>query len=273
MYPLEEPTMPDPAAILPARPLHARPPGGGLASTIWSFAGFAMFVGFLAFLAAWVGPEIVTDWQVRDTAVPFKGARLEKGSCSSKLFVHICDADLSAPGPNGRITRSTHFIFASFHLGDFEARVVGDPAHREWLTTDLALESFWDRVITFVVATALLTFFVVAFLWQRIKAWQSQAAWRQADVRAIPLQLVRQQKVQNGMAWTVQTGRGGVTQWVVPRRAKPFVLDANGRILGLARQDTGAVMPLDARLRWVDLTAPERDAALAAQIDPSMAGA
>ena len=175
------------------------------------------------------------------------------------MFFHICDTTLTAPGG---ISREMHYVFASFHLGDFSASVVADPAHPEWLTTDLGLDNFWDRVVTFVVSAMFLCAAVGAFMWQQAKAARNRRWWRRARVSPVALRLVGQQKVSSGSAWTVRTENGATMRWVVPRRAKPFVLGPADRVLGLAAE-TGAVMPLDARLRWVDLTRRERQAVLA----------
>ena len=251
--------MPDAIAALPPRPLQARPPGQG-AGLIWAVLGFLLFAGGLVGLALWVGPEIATDWQVRNSALPVKGGHLEHGSCSSKLFLHICDTTLTAPGG---IRREMHYVFASFNISGFTAGVVADPAHKEWLTTDLGLDNFWDRVVTFVVAVLFLCAALFGFLLQQIKSWRHRRWWRQARVSPVALQLVGQQKVSGGRAWTVRTPDGATARWVVPRRAKPFVLGPPDRVLGLVA-GTGAAMPLDAKLHWVDLTRRERQAALAA---------
>ena len=257
--------MPDALAAsspLPARPLRARPPIKG-PWDIRTLLAILLFGGWLVFSVGWVAPDIYTDWLVRDTAVPIRGGDLSDGSCSSKLFLHTCDATLSAPAGMGRITREVHYVFASFTMGDFTATVVGDPRRPEWLTTDLGLDYFWDRVVSLLLDFVL----VSALIWGAAKALRdahrTRAAWRRAEMMPVPLRLVKTQKVTGGQAWTVQAEGGKTARWTVPRRAKPFVLGpASDRVLGLAIRGGGGIMPLDAGLRWVELSKEERSAAL-----------
>lgn len=65
--------------------------------------------------------------------------------------------------------------------------------------------------------------------------------------------------------WTVQASAGQTTSWMVPRWTKPCLLGRSDRVLGLADPASGAVMPLDAGLRWIDLSAGERSAVAAAR--------
>ena len=255
--------MPDALTALPTRPLRARPPIKG-PWDIRTLLGILLFGGFLAFSVGWVAPDVYTDWQVRDTAVPIRGGHLSDGSCSSKLFLHMCDVTLSAQAGAERITRKVHYVFGSFTLGDFTARVVADPQRPDWLTTDLGLDYFWDRVVSLGLDLLL----IAALLWGGIKtirdAFRTRAAWHRAEMVPVPLKLAGTQKAPGGMAWTVQAEGGKTARWVVPRRAKPFVLGpAPDRVLGLMTRGGGSLMPLDAGLRWVELSNEERAAALA----------
>lgn len=256
---------------LPARTLHARPPVARFAQAfsllVWLFC-----VGMLGFAVAFIGPNLWTDWQVRDTAAQVRGGSLLKGSCRSKLFIHICDATLTAPSPSGgaRLRREVSFAFASLDLGSFEAMVVADPRQPGLLTTDLALDHFWDRVATLVVGVGLLGTAFLFGLVQHLRARRGRALWRTSESVPVPLQLRSVSRSRSGVTWTVQEEGGTGAQWVLPHRSKPLTLPGEGRILGLRRQADGAVMPLDAGLRWVELSAAERAAALASAAMPGM---
>lgn len=249
---------------LPSRPLHARPPLR-LLSGIRSLAVLLMFAGLLVFSVFWVAPVLLTDWQVRWTAVPITGAHLSDGRCHTKMFIVDCDVTLSASTRQGVVlTRPVHYVFASFSSGDYSAQVVGDPRRPEWLTTDLALERFWNRVLSLLVECGFLAALVFWGIAAAVQALRNRMLWRKTPVVPVPLQLIKVQHRLLDSQWTVRAENGRTTQWVLPRWVKPFVLGPANRVLGLAVQGGAAVMPLDARLRWVDLTRAERRTALAA---------
>ena len=254
--------MPDIFAALPARPLHARPPASWW-NAVWSLLGLAMFAAMLAYLVGWVAPGIVTDWQVRPAATVVRGARVADGKCDGKLFIEVCDATLTAPAGTATLERRVHYVFGSFSIGDFTVRVVADPAHPGLLTTDLALDVFWNRVLTFLVASALLSAAVVGGTLGTLRSRRTRRGWLATPAVAVPLLLKSVQRVRGAVIWTVQDEAGRSQRWTLPRRSAPFVLGPASRVLGLATE-RGALMPLDAGLRWVDLTPAERATALAA---------
>lgn len=257
--------MPSPLSILPARVLHPRPPISA-PWNLWGLLGVAAILGFIVYSLGWVAPVVVTDGLIRGTAVPIVGGHLVTGSCSSKLFMHMCDLTLTAPGPAGLITRSIHYVFGSFSLGNFTVRTIGDPAHPEWLTTDLGLDYFWDRVVSLLIDLVLMA----ALLYGAVKAIMSTARlrtwWHKAAMVAAPLTLVGMKTVNRMNVWTVQTDDGIEAHWTMPKRAKPFVLGPDNRILGLVQEGAGNhLLPLDSKLKWVALSGAERAAALAAR--------
>lgn len=255
--------MSDMLGVLPPRPLYARPPLR-LVNRALGALTLLMFAGILVFSLAVIAPVLVTDWRVRDTAVQIDGAHLTDGRCHSKLFIVDCDVTLSAPAGRGAVvTRGVHYDFASFNGGDYTARVVGDPRRPEWLTTDLALERFWNRALTLLVECGFLAAIVLASVAGLVKAWRNRVPWRRIPAVPVALQLVSVQRDQYSAVWTVRAEDGQTAKWTFPRRAKPFVLGPANRVLGLAVRDGAAVMPLDAGLRWVNLTRVERRAALA----------
>ncbi len=261
--------MSDVMTALPARPLHARLPGR-VAGQVWALLGFLVMLAMLVFAVAWVAPVLVTDWQVRETAVPIAGGHISDGSCSNRLFLDWCDATLTAPVQTAKdaattITREVHYIFGSFNLGDFTARVLADPKRPEWLTTDLGLDYFWDRALTLLLTLAFLGLVLWGGVVAMLRSRRVRASWRQAELGPVALTLVGVKKTRNGAIWTVRGQSGRLANWTLPRRAKPFVLGPADRVLGLATRGEGAIVPLDAGLRWVDLTAEERRAALAAR--------
>lgn len=255
--------MPDIFAALPTRPLHARPPSSKV-SALWSFLGLLLFVAMLGYMLFWVAPDIATDWQIRENAVLVRNADVSDGKCDGRLFIEICDATLSAPVGTGTVVRRVHYVFGSFESGDFTVSVVADPAHPQWLTTDQALDTLWNRVLSFAAASALVLVLVVAGIRGGLRTRRNHRAWMSAPAVAVPLQLTSLQRVRGGSIWTVKSDTGMVQRWTMPRKAAPYVLGPANRILGLATRGGAAVMPLDAKLQWVDLSPAERSKVLGA---------
>ena len=255
--------MPNPMLAFPTRPLHARPPISRWDS-IWAYLGALMFAAIIAASAVWVAPALITDWKIRESAVIVPDGHLTDGKCSTKLFVDICDVTLTAPGPRGEIRRDVHYLFVSF-TGRFRASVVGDPAHPEWISTDLGLDYFWNRALTLLTAWCLLGGLIWLVVLGRVRAARQNSSWGKLDMIPVALDLVESTRDRKSARWAVQADDGTTHTWTVPRRAAPFVLGPDTRVLGLASRTGQTVMPLDSKLRWVDLTATERQAVLAAR--------
>lgn len=262
--------MADPLTALPRRPLRARPPLPRFGD-IRALLTALLFLGMLGFSLFWVAPVLVTDWQARSTAVRVKGGDLTDGHCSSKFFIEDCDVTLTAPvvsaqGGRGSISRTVHYVFASFEGGDFTAAVVADPQHPEWLTTDLGLDRFWNRVVSLALESALLGTLIVFSARGFVRSLRAARYWSKAELFPVPLQLVGLQRTRAYTAkWTLRAENGPTMWWYPPRRFQPFVLGPANRVLGLTTKDGRSIMPLDAGLRWVKLSAQEREAALAAR--------
>ena len=254
--------MPNALAAMPARPLRARPPlGTGFGSV--SLRLVLVFGALVVFAFGWVGPDIATDWLVRGTAVPIRGADVADGKCSTDFYVDWCDATLTAPAGTETITRRIHYVFVS-KLDKFYARVVADPRHPQWLTTDLGLDYFWNRIASIVLLVAAMTAVLVRELRPIVRTFRLRQRWRTAVLLAVPLTLVTTKPIRGGVAWKVRADNGRIWDWKLPRKAQPFVLGPENRVLGLASADAGWILPLDARLRWVELSNEERAAVLEA---------
>ena len=202
-------------------------------------------------------PVLLTDWQVRGQALYLRGATAQSSSCTSRDFIEICDLTLTAPVGAGQVQRRVYYTFLSASERP-RYLVVADPAHPAWLTTDVGLELFWNRVACCAGATLLLGLLVWILARGAIRGWRRQHLWRKADAVAVPLRLLSRQTGRSGQTWTVQGDDGPPERWQVPRKAAPFTLGSTSEVLGLRRLDGTAVMPLDSKLRWVDLTAAER---------------
>ncbi len=258
--PLNLPALP----ALPDRPLRVFPPGAGVGSRL-SILFWGLFLG-AGSIGLVVPPllDLVTDYGIGDQAQPVEGAKVD-GKCSVHMgLLASCDATLTAPGPGGaERKRKVSYFFVDWHSGAYSVAVMADPAQPALLTTDLAIEKRWSRLLTMVTLGPL--FLAVALF--SLLAIGSGIGGRSATTRALSnhtLRLVPLRLEYYGpKRWGVRTVAAGMErspdEWTVPGSARPIVLDpAKKLILGVLAADTQVAMPLDNRLRWIGLSGAER---------------
>ena len=244
-------------SALPARPLHGRPPTS-VAGVLFGLFGLLTVGAIVGYFAVFLPAGLVSDWQVRSTARMLRDGAVTNSDCSGRDLIEICNLTVSAPVGTGTVHRRVHYLFISPQAAPFVVQAVADPSRPGTLTTDLALDWFWNRVASFLAGLFLFTFLLVAASWGVWRSHRRTQAWRTEDSVAVKLQLVSRQRVRNGEIWTVRSEDGHQERWPAPRRAAPFVLGAADEILGLQRTVGKKIMPLDDKLRWVDLSPPER---------------
>lgn len=251
--------------VLPARPLTVSPPGHGLWPIVgWLAVSLLLLAGFVLIVATPI-PDLRADWAIRGTAKAIPQARIEEGKCKTHLVLVECEATLVLrQGRGPEIRQKTNQYFVDIHFGAYTAIVMGDPARPTYLTTNLALDKFWNRVITLAVSIP----FFGAIAWFSLLAVVKQFRARAALLRALNGQTLRPVGLllvgQNQKVWRVANDAPGAPaweDWKVPRRAEPIVLDpAEQTVLGVTAGDGSVAMPLDAKLTWIGLTDPEREA-------------
>ena len=145
-----------------------------------------MFGTMLGFLVVFGPPHLVTDWQVRGTALALRDGTVPASDCSDRDLIEICDMTVAAPVGAAVMQRRVHYVFLSSQDGPITVQVVADPAHPGWLTTDFGLDVFWDRVASLVGATALLGGFVGGGGWAALRSYRrAQTLARAAPVGAV----------------------------------------------------------------------------------------
>ncbi|RJF87170.1 hypothetical protein D3874_09140 [Oleomonas cavernae] len=251
--------------VFPSRPLTARPPGTGLASSLWSILVAVLVLGGFVVITVPPIPDLLADWSIRKTAQPSPNSQIAEGECKTHLVLVTCNATLTLYRPGQpKLEHETTIYFVDLHTGDYSAMVMADPARPEYLTTDLALETFWNRAITLGLSIplfALLAWGMLRYGFGRLREGRRlRAALRDKPMRPTMLRLEGRGPKGWAVAGVDHNGAPVRRVWAVPRRAKPVVLDADkGLILGVT-VDGSVAMPLDAKLRWVDFTKQEREA-------------
>ncbi|TXN05152.1 hypothetical protein FV222_06910 [Methylobacterium sp. WL103] len=143
-------------------PLRLPPPSQGWGNIFWTLFSLVALAALLVACAVFTAPPVLSDWQVRDTARPAAEARVTDGKCSAKIVLHICDVTLNLRTPTGTVVRRVNTVFTGFHVGEYNIRVMADPARPDLVTTDLALDRLWNRTITLLVIAGALSSIIVA---------------------------------------------------------------------------------------------------------------
>lgn len=144
--------------------LRLPPPRRGWGNTFWTLFGLVALAALLVACAVYTAPPVVTDWRIRDTARPVADARVTDGKCSTKIVLHLCDMTLNLRTPTGTVVRRVNTVFMGVHVGDYNIRVMADPARPDLVTTDLALNRLWNRTVTLAVVAAALAAIIAAAL-------------------------------------------------------------------------------------------------------------
>jgi hypothetical protein len=159
------------------------------------------------------------------------------------------------------------YIFFEPSTGNRQVVPMGDPARPELTTTDLGLERFVNRAITYcVLMAAMLALCIGVLLVPAAVGRQKRmlGAMSGQVLNPVPARLVRVQQ-----AWNVTSIAGGQTsKWTLGRKGEPFVVDHRaGIVQAVTGSAGGALFPLDEKLTWLDLTDQERAAIWAARAE------
>ena len=266
----------DVLAAFPRRPLRVRVPGTGVFNNVILLLGASLLLLGVIGLAGWVGPQLVQDWGIRNAARPVPHGHLLKSDCTEKLFIDLCDLTLSTDLPDGgAVQRTVYYLFASTPLEELTVRVMADPAQPALLTTDLGLDRLVNRTLMLAGVAVLVLLAVFGAVRASIARGRRRAALQamQAQVLTpIALTLERWLKSQSSGTWLLRTERGRQS-WRLPTKAKPLFLGP-GQVLGVVGPQRELPVPLDAELRWIDLTDTERQKiwAAVASGQPNKAG-
>lgn len=262
--------MSDPIArAFPVRPLRIKAPLHPWRAWILALLCLVLFGGGMAAISFKTLPVLLTDYQVRDTAVLLPKTRVERGICRVRLFLlNDCDVTLVVPqdrGPGFR--REVNYTFFEPSAGSRQVMAMGDPARPSLITTDLGLDHFINRVVTYGVMMAFMLALCVGALRIPVLAQRQRraaAALSGQVLNPVPAVLEGSQQ-----GWKVSaTSDGRSDSWRLGAKAEPFVVDHRSNIvLAVTGAAGGPLFPLDEKLTWLDLTDEERAAIWAARAE------
>lgn len=251
----------------PQRTLRLKPGRGRFGAIVTMLMGVVVAIGFVALVVAQLAPPLLSDFQVRDTAVASRDARMTNGRCRSRLFLlHDCEVNLHYQAKGRIVDREVHYLFVAPASGNFTVQARVDPRRPELITSDLGLDYLWNRVATAagMVGFGMLIGFGLILAGQRtMRDAGTAAALSGRNLQPAPVQFVGGGQQAN---WIVRDEFGNQFTWPVRRKDKPFLLDPGRGLVLAVREGPGApAFPLDEKLRLIDLTEPERQRIVAAR--------
>lgn len=251
----------------PQRSLRLKPGRGQGRAALTMILGIAVIIGVIALMAWQIVPPLWSDFQVRDSAIAAREARMVSGRCRTRIFLlHDCEVHLRYDAKGTSVSREVHYLFASPGSGSFTVQARVDPRQPSLITTDLGIDYLWSRVATAagMAGIGLLIGFGLIVAGRRTaRDAGAVAALSGRNLQAVPAQFVTWGQEPS---WTVRDEFGNQFTWPVRKSDKPFIIEpSQNLVLALREAAGGPVFPLDEKLRFVDLTASERQRILAAR--------
>lgn len=254
--------------LIPPRPLKVTLPKrqSRIMAFIFFLVGLALAGGF-----GWMTvPDLIRDAAILGQAEPATQARFVSGRCRSKLVIHFCDIVMERRAAQGPVRAESNAAFFDLHVGSYSVRLmqkVGDPSQ---VTTDIALDHYWNRAITSAGFILLFGAGAIALLGQALRPGVGAANDRYKPLSGRLLTPVivdvtgQTQPDKAHWLWTYRPAHAGPAigqemTLVLPAGTWPFALDRDGRRALAVTDTTGQpVLMLDHALSVLDLTDDER---------------
>ena len=257
-------------AAFPRRALTLKVGRGAAGAWFLAVMSTVLFGGFLALTGAQVLPAIRDDLAIRDAARPAPQVRVSGGQCRSRLALfQDCEVTLSWRGKDGTGSRKIHYMFVEPHMGSWTVIPMMDPSRPELVSTDLGVERLTNRIATAIGAVIFALALIGGGILAGMKAQRKSGAVKALSGRVLQPTAATMLASSDALNWHVRDADGGVHEWPVKKKDRPFMLDdERGLVLALRDPSGGPAFPLDAALRLVDLTAEERQRILAVRAVP-----
>jgi hypothetical protein len=257
------------ANALPKRPIVVRPPA---ASRLASLGLFALLLGMLAGILAWLGPDLVRDSRIGHATAAAHGARIEETRCRAWLRVlTFCHIDVAERTDGAETKRTLRYAFVGT-ASDQPVQLQRSRSDSSLLTTDLGLERFFSRLITLVLfcAIPLIGIRVTAVMQEDARrAERAFAAMSGRPLTPVIVEIERRNLMpprRRLWAYLYESEAGrqrAVVEW--PAADRPIFTAADEkRAVALQADGGGAPLLLDAKLSCLDITDAEREAFYAA---------
>lgn len=221
-----------------------------------------LFVG----LAIWQGPGLWRDIQISRNPQVLGNGRVLDGECSTRRGLTDCEARLVYDYNGQSYDKWVTLAFLDFSSSDYEVDVVISRDDPELATLSLGLDMLWNRLAVFAGFLLLFGGGAIAML---VTALHGRAANRAASapgrLAAMPVNIAGINGRYVSYADPAKPRRMLRTR-LEAGQAPLWAVDEAGKTMGVAVKAEHVALPilLDAGLERLDLSAAEREAALAA---------
>lgn len=245
----------------PRRPLEIKAGRQKIGASILWLAAALMFAVMTAWNATNVVQTLQSDVAIRDTARPAPHVRITEFRCRGLILFIRCHLTLTWDDRGSEQASHLNYFFFEprnpFLNPIVSASPMMDPARPELVTTDLGLNRIGNRAASEIFMTLLLLLVVAGGIVRAVTPGNF-------DVDAMSGRALEPVALQfrgwgRGPTWRVANAKGKLFKWPVRKTDQPFFLDPESNlVLGLRDPVFGRVFPLDADLRFVELTPEER---------------
>ncbi|MGL4321163.1 MAG: hypothetical protein ACRCS3_09905 [Paracoccaceae bacterium] len=255
---------------LPQRPLklsrQARP------AYFWALAGalFLMVIGL--FLMVWQLPGIQHDWTISRNPVLVQDGTIKDAKCTTRKGVFTdCEAHLSYTVDGTPYETDVALMFVDFHSGDYTVDIVRSGDDPSLATMDIGIDKLWNRIILLAVLMLFTLGAGFALFLQGARNMRASGLLARAGMFE-PIPVVIESSAMAGkrqqVTFSNPAGAKPKAKFASTFRKgeEPLIVQASsGVVYGVAVTRAGTPVPvlLDRGLMRLDLTASEREAALA----------
>lgn len=260
---IARPTTIDLADALPRRPIAVRPP-----PTIGPLAGFGLFAmlfGMLGGVLWWLGPDLASDWRIRNDVVSAaRDARIERARCRTWLgLIKVCDVTYADDSGGSERTLWYLFIGAPGEERTELLRSRTDPAQ---VVTSLGLENLYNRVAALALLLVVLAFCIAAAVQVLHKGMRTRRAFIDMSgqrLTPVVVEIERKNLVPpRRRMWVYlydDDGKQGRAVVELPSKDRVLFVTADERwALAVRGVQGGPPLLLDAKLTCLDLTEAEK---------------
>lgn len=137
--------LPDPAGLLPDRPIAIKRPGFADRFRMLFLGAVLGLVSIGTIVVVW--PGLYADYRILRDPVEVPEASLVSSECKTKKMSVNCEAGIAYPRDGQTQIRSVDFSFMSLTSGDYETTIVAEKGNPDNITLSLAIDEFWNRFL------------------------------------------------------------------------------------------------------------------------------
>lgn len=135
--------LPDPAALLPRRPIAIRRHGFADRFRLPLLGAVMGVIALGTIVTVW--PGLYQDFRVWRDPVVVEDASLASSECHYRKLTMNCKAGIAYPRDGVTKIRSVEFSFLSPGGGEFDTQIVAERGHPDNITLSLAIDELWNR--------------------------------------------------------------------------------------------------------------------------------